>query len=150
MPKYDTYIELVPEAEQATSRKACRYGFKRHIAVRGFQKLINQWMKCFLTLQGTNLSDRQYGTLFPQLIGANVTSRRDIVEAVQIAVDKANEDMFRLQNARPSDDPTELLQDARLEALEINASATGFAAFVRLRNQAKQSLQFQIPPMTEA
>lgn len=148
MPTFDTYIDLIPEDEQQLTRKTFRYGFRRHIAVKGFQKLINKWVKCFLTLKGTDLSDREYGTLFSQLIGSNVTSRRDIVEAVQISVEECNDVIFRLQSARLSDDPAELLDDAELTALTVTPDGTGFEAFVRIRNQAKQTLSVQIPTTT--
>lgn len=148
MPTYDTYIELVPAAEQRVSRKTFRYGFKRHIGVKGFQKLINRWIKCFLTMEGTDPSDPDYGTLIPNLIGSNVTSRKDVVEALQLAVDKTNETILRLQAARPSDDPMEMLADARLEALAITPAGDGFEADVRVRNQAGQVLTAQIPPLT--
>lgn len=148
MPTYDTYIELLPESVQTTTRKTYAYGYRKHLLIKGFQKLINQWAKCFLTTQGSNLSDRSYGTRFPLLIGSNVTQRRDILDTVQLAVEQANDTLFRIQSAYPSEDPRELLDDARLESLQFSVDGTGIEVFVRIRNQANEVLRVQLPPVS--
>lgn len=144
MPTYDTYIAPLPESEQSVVHGAYTYGYDRHIAVRGFQKLINRWAKAFLTLQGTDLSRRNYGTAFPALIGSNVTDRGDIQEIVQSSVDKATQDIQQLSadalETGLEFDSEELLDSAKLDAL-VFPDATGIAVYVTLQNQKGQRLQ---------
>lgn len=137
---YDTYFELLPQSAQGVQRGTFTYGYKRHIGVAGFQKLINRWVKAFMTTQGTDLSDRTWGTQFPDLIGSNITDRTDIQQIVQSSVSKATDDTRRIQAQYPSDDATELLQSAQLTSLifEDNSSVT---VYVLLQNQAGKRLQ---------
>lgn len=145
---YDTYIELLPEADQLSTRKTYHYGFQKHIAIKGFQKLINKWTKHFLTTEGTHPSDRTYGTRVPLLIGSNVQSRRDILDVVQLAVAKTNSKIRSIQSAYPSEDPRELLDDATLDALEFSSDLTGIEIYVRIRNQANEVLRVSLPPIS--
>lgn len=146
MPTYDTYIELLPTDEQSVQSGTYRYGYTRHIGIKGFQKLINRWAKCFLTLEGTDLSDRRYGTAFSKLVGSNITVRSDLAGLVQLAVEATNATIRRYQSARPSDDPRENLDDADLEALNISVARAEIEVFVRIRNQAGEVLRVQLPP----
>jgi hypothetical protein len=146
MPLYDTYIELLPTEEQSVQAGTYTYGYSRHIGIKGFQKLINKWAKCFLTLEGSDLSDRRYGTAFISLVGSNITTRTDLVDLVQLAVDSTNNTIRRYQSKRPSDDPRENLDDANLEALNISLERAEIEVFVRIRNQAGEVLRVQLPP----
>jgi len=143
---FDTYIELLPAEEQSVLTGTYTYGYTKHLGIKGFQKLINRWAKCFLTQEGTDLSDRDYGTAFISLVGSNITTRSDLAELVQIAVEKTNNTLRRYQNANPSDDPTESLDDAALESLNILLDSAEIEVFVRIRNQAGQVLRVSLPP----
>jgi len=145
MPVYDTYMELLPIDQQSPQRGTYTYGYVKHIAVSGFQKLINQWAKCLLTLEGTNLSDREYGTQFTALIGSNITNRRDLQEAVQLAVAAANAKIKSYQAEDPPDDDREILDAAVLTTLFIDPDGAGFQCSVRIRNQAGEVLQVLLP-----
>ena len=145
MSRFDTYIELLPPDEQSVQVGTFTYGYDKHIAIRGFQKLINKWAKAFLTLEGTDLSDRDYGTAFTALIGSNISSRRDIQEVVQSSVDKANEIIYEIQAEDPPDDAREILDVATLESLIFSPDGLGFDAFVRIKNQAGEVLQVLFP-----
>lgn len=147
MPRYDTYIELRPLAEQSVRSGTYHYGYKKTIAIKGFQKLINQWAKCFLTAEGTDLSDRSYGSPFSNLIGSNITSREDVADVVQIAVDKTNAKIQEYQAADPPVDPREILDDAELESIVFDTSGTGVEVYIRIRNQAGELLRVQLPPV---
>ena len=148
MPTYDTYIELLTEEQQTTLRKTYHYRFRKHIAVKGFQKLINQWVKCFLTTEGSNLSDSSYGTRVPLLIGSNITSRRNISDVVQAGITATNDTIFLYQSDDPPDDDTEILEDASLQGLLFSSDGTGIEIYVELKNQAGELLVTQIPPLT--
>lgn len=137
---YDTYFELLPENEQGVQRGTFTYGYNKHIAVAGFQKLINKWVKAFLTTEGTDLSNRGYGTPFPNLIGGNVTDREDIQQVTHTSVAKATADLESIQAQYPPEDASEILHSAKLQSIifEDNSSVS---VYVLLKNQAGQQLQ---------
>jgi hypothetical protein len=137
---YDTYFELLPVADQSAQRGTFTYGYKKHIGVTGFQKLINKWVKAFLTERGTDLSSRDYGTQFASLIGSNITDRADIQQVAHTAVAKASADINAIQAQYPPDDDPETLHSAQLQSLifEDNSSVS---VYVLLQNQAGKRLQ---------
>lgn len=147
MATFDTYIELLPEDEQGVQSGTYTFGYRKALGIKGFQKLINKWAKCFLTPEGTDLSDRSYGSPFPNLIGSNITTREDVVELVQIAVDKTTSKIQEYQAANPPEDDREILDDAELESVVFDATGTGIEVFVRIRNQAGELLRVQLPPV---
>lgn len=145
MSTYDTHIQLLPPEEQSATRGAFSYGYNKHIGIRGFQKLINQWAKAFLTLEGTDLSDRSYGTPFSALIGSNVTERSAIQETVRTSVDRANAIIRTMQARNPPADLREILASGALTSLIFTGDNVGFNAYVLIKNQAGESLQVQFP-----
>lgn len=147
MPTFDTYIELLPADQQSVQNGTYTFGYRKALGIKGFQKLINKWAKCFLTPEGSDLSDRTYGSPFPNLIGSNITTRGDVADVVQIAVDKTNAKIREYQAAKPPDDPRESLDDAELESLVFDTSGTGITVFIRIRNQAGELLRVQLPPV---
>jgi len=149
MKKYDTHIELAPaKGDLAPQGGMMRYGFKRHIGVVGFQKLINKWLKALLTEEGTDLSNRDYGTGFSSLIGANVSGRRDIQAAVEFAVDKATQDIKNYQADQQLTDMSEMLEEAVILAITTSPSGAEIAVRVQLKNSANESVKIQIPVKT--
>jgi hypothetical protein len=137
---YDIYFELLPEAEQGPQRGTFTFGYKRTIAIAGFQKLINKWTKAFLTEQGTDLSRRNYGTQFPSLIGSNVTDRGDVQQVVHSAVTKATQDILDIQAQYPPDSSEEIIHSARLTSI-IFEDKSSVSVYVLLQNQAGKRLQ---------
>jgi len=137
---YDTYFELLPASEQKAQRGTFTYGYKKHLGIAGFQKLINKWTKAFLTEQGTDLSRRLYGTQFPSLIGSNVTDRLDVQQIAHTAVAKATQDVLGIQARFPPEDAQEILHSVQLTSLifEDNSSVS---VYVLLQNQAGKRLQ---------
>lgn len=147
MPKYDTYIELVPvEKQEGAATAVMRYGFDRTIGIDGFQKVVNQWLKAFLTEEGTQPGDREYGTMFPRLIGSNIGDLSDVREIVELSVDSANSDIRRYQASQNIDDPTEIFDTARITSFVSDPqSASGIEIYIRLKNQAGEAIQVQLP-----
>jgi phage baseplate assembly protein W len=137
---YDTYIELLPEDVQSGTGGTFTYGYNKHIAVAGFQKLITWWVKSFMTAQGSDLSNRDYGTTFSSLIGSNVTDRVDIQQIVHTAVAKATLDIRSVQAQYPPTDEQEILHSAQLTAL-IFEDNSAVSVYVLLQNQAGKRLQ---------
>lgn len=144
-PTFDTYIELLPADKQGVQQGTYTFGFDKTIGVKGFQKLINRWAKAFLTLEGSDLSNRDYGTSFPALIGSNISDRGEIQEVVRASVAKANATLFAFQSQNPPENDREALSDAELVSLIFDADGLGFEASVLITNQAGEALQLLIP-----
>lgn len=145
---FDTYIELLPEDSQSLQVGTYTFGFDKTIGIKGFSKLINRWAKAFLTLEGTDLSDRDYGTQFSALIGSNIRDRSDIEETVREAVSKANEILLRYQADNPPTSEREALSDAELVSLIFDSDGLGFEASVLITNQSGEALQLLLPAQT--
>lgn len=148
MTKYDIYIELVPTELQESSigtEGVMQFGFSRTISISGFQKAVNKWLKALLTEKGTDPSDREYGTTLVKLFGSNVTSRRDIQTAIEMAVSDATDDVFRYQEEYPSDDDSEVLDDVSIVSIVFSDDLTRVDVMVRLENREGSTLRAQIP-----
>lgn len=129
-----------------TGKKPFTFGFKNAVAVRGPQKLVNRWLKCFLTTPGSDFTNPRYGTGFPLLIGANVQDEAQLTEAVTLFIDDCNQQMQALDrvNLPPAD---ERFQAARLRSV-VKASADGYYFYVEIKNAAGQALIATIPAVS--
>ena len=146
MTRYDTYIELVPASLQRDiSHGVMRYGFSRHLGVSGFQKIISQWLKALMTLQGSDVTDRDYGTVLPNLIGSNITTESDIQSTIEMCVDKATQDILRYQADKNVSSATELLASATLTALFFRPEEGAVDVRIVIENQAGDSIRIQVP-----
>lgn len=145
--KYDTHIQVVPLAEVSSLHGVFRFSRSDSGAVEGIaglRSLVQRWVKCFLTGEGTDLSDPRYGTNFPYLIRGNVTSPEDLGAAVRIAVSKANATILRYQALSAPQSAAETFEDAVLEKIVIPRNKTSFVAYVRIYNQAGSSSQMPV------
>ena len=148
MPTFDTHIQLLPASQQTVQTGTYTYGFSKHIGVKGFQRLITHFAKALLTLEGTDLSDRDYGTRFPAIIGSNVTSTADVREIVVSSVAKAESTLVKRQAKNPDLNLDERLQSAVVTSIIFDADGLGFDAYIYLKNQAGVGLQFLLPTST--
>jgi hypothetical protein len=135
--KYDTHIEVVPLQEVETLYGVFRFGrSSRGVdAVAGLQSLVQSWLKCLLTTEGSDITDPDYGTGFPLLIHGNTASAEQLAATVQLAVSKATATIRRYQAGDPPRLSDEVLRDAVLEDLVISPTRTSFVAYVRVYNQ---------------
>jgi len=141
---YDTHFQLLDPEEQQRTGKYFGYGFVASIAVRGSQKLINRWLKCLLTPKGSDSREPTYGTNFTALMGSNVASTKDALDAVTLFIDDCNNQMYTMDRARrPPDD--ERLDRATITRVEPHVSGSGFDIYVTIRNSAGLAMQFQLP-----
>lgn len=147
MPRFDIHFQALTEQEQIDTFKFVSFGYNPAIAVKGFQMLINHWLKCFLTPRGSDPSDLLYGTDFTKLIGSNV-SLSDGRDVTAVAIDQCNEQIFAFQANDLTLTATERLASAELTNYVEDASAPGFHAYVELKNQANERLVLNIPTAT--
>lgn len=81
MPTADLYITTLP-VDQIKSLALFDFGSNKSIGVTGFYKTILQWLKCFMTEQGSFLDDPTYGTTFGGMYGQFIndpSTFRDII-----------------------------------------------------------------------
>lgn len=141
MAKYDIHIQPVP-ADEVVANKCYTFGYAAALKVSGFQSLINRWAKTLLTPRGSNPLDREQGTSFTNLQGANVgnitTGVRDLVA---LEIEEANEQVRQqdIEGFRPDN---ERLQSGELIRFEVNGM--GFDVWVRLANVAGESAAFRV------
>lgn len=130
---YDVHFQIIPVADQ-TSERVFGFGFVSAVGVRGPQKLVNRWLKCFMTPQGSDPFSPRYGTSFPDLIGSNIQSTSDVIDVVALAIQDCNEQVraFETTNNTPLDE--RLGTAAVLRILEDGGD--GFQIWVGITNAA--------------
>jgi hypothetical protein len=142
--RFDIHIQTLPEAEQRDTFKFMSFGFDASIGVKGFQQLINIWLKCFLTPKGSDPTDTTYGTPFANLIASNLPIQ-DARDVVVLSVDDCNEQVFAFQKTDATLTATERLAEAKLINYVEDRSAPGLTATIEIKNQAGQLLRFNLP-----
>lgn len=144
MPRYDLHFQSLPEAEALESTKIFTFGYADTLGVRGFQMLINLWLKIFFTRRGSDPTNLERGTAFTNLIGSNV-SLSDAEDVVRTCVEQTNEQVHELQASDTSLLARERLADAKLYRYVSDPSAPGFQAYVEILNEAGERMKVNIP-----
>jgi len=142
--RFDVHIQALPAAEQRDTFKFMSFGYVGSVGVKGFQMLINIWLKCFLTPRGSDPFDLNYGTPFTSLVASNVTPQ-DARDVVILAIDQCNAQVVAFQKADTTLTATERLASGVLTNFVIDNSGPGFSATVELKNQAGERLAFNLP-----
>lgn len=142
---FDLNIQIVP-ASLYTGTKFYSFGFKRTVAVQGFNKLINMFSKYLLTPIGSDLTDRTYGTNLTQLFGSSITTR-DARDMIDQAVRDTTQGILRIQSGNGA-----LLDEERLSSATVSQyieipEAPGIAAQILIRNVANQQLSIVLPTL---
>jgi hypothetical protein len=147
MATYDIHFQIVPEEEQVTANgRVFTFGYASAVGVKGAQKLVNRWLKCFCTLKGTDLLDVTYGTGFPDILGSNVSRQQDFTDAMVLFVNDCNKQIIAFDLAQfPPDD--ERLASAVLTNVTPRG-ADGYDVYVTLKNIAGTLLTVQVPTGT--
>lgn len=144
MPRFDIHTQALPLEEQLTSQKFMTFGYAEGLGVKGFQMLIDLWLKTFLTRKGSDPTNLSRGTAFTNLIGSN-TSLDEAEDVVRTCIDDCNQQVRTMQQVDQSLAATERLADARLLRYVSNTAAPGFDATIEIGNAAGQRLQFLLP-----
>lgn len=144
MATYDIHYMLDPAAEQVGSGgRVYTFRYARALAVKGPQKLVNRWIKCFLTEKGSDLLNPLYGTGFPALIGSNVSRQQDFTDAVAVAMADCNTQIAAYDNLNlpPAD---ERLKSAILTSVSPRGDI-GYDVYITISNQAGSTTGLIIP-----
>lgn len=142
--RYDIHIQTLPRAQQQATFKFMSFGFDSTLGVKGFQMLINVWLKCFLTPRGSDPSNLRYGTDFTKLIGSNI-SPQDARDVVVLSIQDCNKQITTIQSVDNTLTASEKLANCVLTSYVIDKSAPGFTATVEIRNFANERLVLNLP-----
>jgi len=147
MATFDIHYEMRPTEEQRGG-KLFTFAFQRAIGVKGPQKLINRWLKCFLTTKGSDPITTDYGTGFQNLFNSNASNLADVADLVSIYVDDCNAQIRKFDRlfSLPAN---ERLQYASIESI-TPLGADGIEVRIQIRNQAGESYVTQLPTLTAA
>jgi hypothetical protein len=147
MATYDTHIQLLAPEVQERTGKFFGFGYVASVAIRGPQKLINRWLKCLLTPKGSDPREPAYGTGFTGLIGSNISSNKDVYDALTLFVEDCN-NQIRAMDIRSFPPDEERLESATVAGVVPHASGDGFEVYVRLRNAAGLVVALQLPSVS--
>ena len=144
---YDIYYEVIPAEEQVgASGKVVSFGYASALGVKGPRKLANRWLKCFMTLKGSDPLDKTYGTGFPDLFGSNISRRADFTDAMVLFVDDCNQQLISMDNEQfPPDN--ERLASATITSL-TSLGPDGYEVYVTIKNVAGELVTIQVPAGT--
>ncbi len=142
--KFDIYFQVLSALEQQTTFKFITFGPKSTIGVKGFPQLINKWLKCFLTSKGSDATDLNYGTVFPTLIGSNV-SLPDARDVSDLSVQQCNALILTMQSGDLTLTSSERLNSAKVISFVEKPELPGFDLFIEIKNQAQELLIFSLP-----
>lgn len=145
--RFDIHIQTLPEADQRSTFKFMSFGFVDTVGVKGFQMLLNQWLKCFLTRRGTDPTALDYGTNFSALIASEVPLS-DARDVVVLSIDQCNEQVQVFNRRDVTLTPSERLASGQLINFVEKPSDPGFEAYIEIKNQANERLTFNLPSVS--
>lgn len=125
---FDIHIEAV---ETPIGLRCLSFGdYTQVVGVAGVQKMVDRFLKCFLTPMGSDLGDKTYGTQFAGMIGSNVTPA--LVEQYALAAVSDAEAKLREYDIDGSFTPDERLAKAELESIDAANPRLGVSLVIRL------------------
>lgn len=146
MPRYDMHLQPLAPSVQRATRKPIGFGYTPAIAVSGFQKLMDQYMRVLLTPKGSDPCDVNLGTNAWDLRGSTVTPEHAI-EILTSCVSDCNA-QFRAVQERQFDKPSdEILEDARITRAEADPTGPGVAVWITVTNRAGEAKVVLLPDL---
>lgn len=146
MPTYDLHMQpLAPSVQRATGRPI-GFGYVPAAGTAGFQKLVDQWMRIFLTAKGSDPCDLEFGTGAADLIGSTVTPAHAL-ELMQNFTNDCNAQVRAMQSKVRGKPATELLEDARITRSEADQTGPGIAVWITISNIAGESGVVLLPDL---
>ncbi len=132
--RYDIHVETLDESK-ALGVEFLTFGdYDKSLGIKGFQKMVNRFVKCLMTPLGTDLSDSSYGTILADSLGNNVDPSAMfalVAQSVVAAEDKITE--YDSQYALPDD---ERLGSVKVENVVNDPNAFGVLITLQMRNVA--------------
>ena len=149
---YDLLLEVTPVPGSNPPAGTFNFTFgnvqgtstQKSALVTGFYKTLLKWVKCLLTIQGTDIVDLSYGTSFPNLFSSNITNSTDLSDFLTQCVSTATAKIIQYQTSVVTD-PNELLSEASITSLIINQGNSGFDVYITLTNAAGTQMIIGLP-----
>lgn len=146
--RFDIHVQLLPEADQKDTFKFMSFGYTSTLGIKGFQYLINTWLRILLTPKGSDPRDLKAGTQFTNLIGSGV-SMADSRDVAVLAIDQCNEQLLTFQQEDTTLTATERLASAQIIDFIEKPDAPGFDIYVEIKNEANERLVLNLPDFAD-
>jgi hypothetical protein len=138
MPRYDIHFQGV-SADDLHGFRCFEFAYAAPLKMTGLQALINRFAKTLMTPVGSDILNKDYGTVFGGLIGSNISRGNSLVsDTVEMSVADAAAQVRR-QDIDGGFDDTEQLMSA--EVIGYEPKDTGFEVWIRLKNKAGESAE---------
>ena len=144
---FDMYLEGIGEPDVTNGEFLTFGGYQKHVSVRGIQKLIVRFLKCFMTPLGTDITDLDYGTtLLVSFTGNNdPTSLRSLASR---AVTEAVENLQRYDAEYDRDDD-ERIFDVEINDLIVDEVGSSVVLYLTLQNAEGTTALISVPVIEE-
>lgn len=144
---FDVHIEGIGKEDVVNSQFVTFGPYEKHVGVRGIQKLIARFLKCFMTPLGSDISDPDYGTSLLTSFLGNV----DPASLRSLATQAVTEATGSLQryDAEVDRDDDERLQDVEVNDIIVLEDGTGVVLYVTLRNVEGTAALMTVPMVEE-
>lgn len=144
--KFDLHIRLVDPTQQ-TYGSNFTLNLSNTLKVNGKQKLVNKWVKIFMTPKGSHPFKRTLGTEFPYLIGGNIDSVAAVEGKILEYIEDATNQIKELQSQNPAAAPEEQLSTVNI--VQFNQlDSTKVELWVEIINAVGTSVNVLIPYAT--
>jgi len=149
---YDMYIESITLDDDTFKGRAFLtfgdYNNSSGVGVRGVQKLVARFIKCFFTPKGSDLSDPEYGT---SLMGAFLGNVH-LGAVAQLATQAVQEafDILREYDIEYDLDDDERLASVDLENLYVDDAGGGVSLRVKIQNVIGEEALFTVRGFMES
>lgn len=145
---FDIHFQPVPSADVRSTR-VFTFGFRASLKVSGPQSLVNRWVKTFMTPKGSNPLDKEEGTAFGRMVGANINSYdHGIEDVILLAIEDANEQV-RKQDLEGMFPENERLSNATLLQQKTEIYDDVVVLWVRIVNVAGQVLPVKLMELAD-
>lgn len=143
MAKYDIHVEGVPP-DDVIGQKCFTFGaYRQTLAVCNTQKMVNRFVRCFMTPIGSDLSDPTYGTALAALFLGSIRAN-DLSSVVAQAVADTEQKIREYDSANGAP-ASERLASATIDDIQVDPSGGRVVVIITLKNAAGIAVQTAIP-----
>lgn len=147
---YDIYIEIT---DSPASKYPFSFGANESTTqfMTGFYGSIFKWVKCFLTVPGTNLSDKEYGTVLASMAGSVGMDYAALADVVRMSVASATRKILSYQGeyTMPEDEKLQSVTLVSVEQPQVDQVKIVVAFTNATNTKAVLRLPFDIVPTIE-
>lgn len=131
---YDIHIESLPSGKSQGYKFLTFGAYPQHLGVKGIQKMVDRFIKCFFTPKGSDISDSEYGTQLADLFLGSVDPT-ELRELAVMAV-RETEDKIQEYDSRKYSPADERLAFAEIEEIVVDQVTPGVEIRIILTNTA--------------